>query len=729
MGRQLFHLMCAVAVFGICRSSWGQMHDFVIPSVSPPPIIDGDIDDIWATVSKQHMKNDIGEWPHSDARDISGYFQALYDSDYLYVLIDVNDSELRQDNPPAEGWRDDSAEFFFDGNNSKGAQGAIDADDFQYRFNWSVNQPDSSNYEYFHRPQSLAGVQCVMASTTTGYRFEVKFPWSTLLSGGAVPVGRLIGVDCFVNDDDNGGDREHQVAWHATAGTGWNTPRMWGTALLVESLKATGPNPPEGAIGITSPVLRWTPGETAVRHNVYLGTSPHLTAADRKVVGQVATTYSYAAGWQPGVTYYWRVDEVAADGTVYPGDLWHFVARSKTAYGPAPADGTIVADLNPILTWEPGWGAIRHQVFFGTKLDAVAAGTGNVKKATVTTPLYLPGKLDEQITYYWRVDEFDGTRTYKGLVWSFTVLTMEGFETKDFSRFPWKRRGDGAWHVTSEESHGGLYSAASGSIGDDETSVLSVVLACVAGDITFCCKVSSEPICDLLIFSIDGVEKGRWSGNQDWAVVSFPVAAGTHTFEWAYVKDSSASRGSDAAWIDDIVFPAPSLPMPDAGPTVIGVVRANGEWGNQAPIGQYDGSTSALPAQSGGLKDGNLCFSDRTYSWVYTPAQLVGAEYVRTFNSDKKSTTVTYAVTIRREATVMITVDDRIFDKQGAANLATARFAPAGTFVDVGLNLYIRENTVTDRPQSVFSARLPAGTYVFGAMPTGNNFYIIALMD
>ena len=59
MGRQLFHLMCAVAVFGICGSSWGQMHDFEIPSVSPPPIIDGDIDDIWATVSKQHMKNEL----------------------------------------------------------------------------------------------------------------------------------------------------------------------------------------------------------------------------------------------------------------------------------------------------------------------------------------------------------------------------------------------------------------------------------------------------------------------------------------------------------------------------------------------------------------------------------------------------------------------------------------------------------------------------------------------
>jgi hypothetical protein len=140
---------------------------------------------------------------------------------------------------------------------------------------------------------------------------------------------------------------------------------------------------------------------------------------------------------------------------------------------------------------------------------------------------------------------------------------MEGFETNDFSSFPWEHSGNSAWHVTSTESHEGLYSATSGSIADDETSVLSVARACVSGDITFYCRVSSEPIFDLLIFSIDGIKQGEWSGNQDWTAVSFPVAAGTHVFEWVYVKDSSASQGSDAAWIDDITFPlglAPAVP-------------------------------------------------------------------------------------------------------------------------------------------------------------------------
>jgi hypothetical protein len=158
------------------------------------------------------------------------------------------------------------------------------------------------------------------------------------------------------------------------------------------------------------------------------------------------------------------------------------------------------------------------------------------------------------------------------------------------------------------------------------------------------------------------------------------------------------------------------------------VVRANGASGNRAPIGAYNGNTSVLPTQAGGLMDNNVCFSDRTYGWAQTPVELLGPEYVRTFWSDRSSTTVTYRVTTSRAATVMITVDDRILDKQGATDVATARFAPAGTFVDTGLDLFINQNA-TNRPMSVFSARLSAGTYVFGAMPSSYNFYTIAASD
>jgi hypothetical protein len=132
---------------------------------------------------------------------------------------------------------------------------------------------------------------------------------------------------------------------------------------------------------------------------------------------------------------------------------------------------------------------------------------------------------------------------------------VESFETNDFSKFPWEQDRDDIWTVTSRQKYSGAYSAQAGSIDHDQNTTLQVTLDCVSGDITFYRKVSSESRCDYLKFYIDGAEKGEWSGEEDWAQVSFGVTAGSKTFEWTYSKDSSESEGDDTAWIDDIVFP------------------------------------------------------------------------------------------------------------------------------------------------------------------------------
>ncbi len=155
-------------------------------------------------------------------------------------------------------------------------------------------------------------------------------------------------------------------------------------------------------------------------------------------------------------------------------------------------------------------------------------------------------------------------------------LTPEDFETNSFQKYPWVHGGDAHWVISGRESHSGSYSAASGSIADGERSVLKVTLTCRSGQITFYHKVSSEPACDGLAFFIDGVQKGTWSGQEDWTAESFAVAAGTRTFEWVYSKDSATSEGSDTAWIDDIVFPldvaeTPVDVPPPTAPEVAGI--------------------------------------------------------------------------------------------------------------------------------------------------------------
>ena len=73
-----------------------------------------------------------------------------------------------------------------------------------------------------------------------------------------------------------------------------------------------------------------------------------------------------------------------------------------------------------------------------------------------------------------------------------------------------------------------------------------------------------------MIFKIDGVEKGSWSGEEGWSEVRFAVNEGTRTFEWTYSKDGSDSAGEDTAWIDDIIFPIglnSQQPQPEPQPT------------------------------------------------------------------------------------------------------------------------------------------------------------------
>jgi hypothetical protein len=167
---------------------------------------------------------------------------------------------------------------------------------------------------------------------------------------------------------------------------------------------------------------------------------------------------------------------------------------------------------------------------------------------------------------------------------------------------------------------------------------------------------------------------------------------------------------------------------------ITGVVRSNGTSGNRTPIGVFTGATAPLATQPGGLMDGNIVYSDRDYPWALTPAELIGAEYVRLFNTDKGGTgsaTVTYAVTISQACIVAVTADERftgtggVLSQQDAVNAVVTAFAAPGTFQDTGLNVYIHENATTDRPMSVFAAQLPAGTYVFAAQPSGFNYYTI----
>ncbi|MHC4173809.1 MAG: LamG-like jellyroll fold domain-containing protein, partial [Planctomycetota bacterium] len=188
--------------------------------------------------------------------------------------------------------------------------------------------------------------------------------------------------------------------------------------------RAMDPDPADGDIGGPAPFLQWTPGDGAALHDVYFGTNPDLGSAD--YMGRWSwAMYWHAPGFTPGTTYYWRIDEVEADGTtIHTGDVWSFTSASLTAHSPSPADNPAAQPIGGDLSWGSGATAVTHDVYFGTNRADVAAGTGETFKGNQPGTTYTPEVILDGTTHHWRIDEVeaDGTTKHTGEVWTFRTL-------------------------------------------------------------------------------------------------------------------------------------------------------------------------------------------------------------------------------------------------------------------------------------------------------------------
>lgn len=191
--------------------------------------------------------------------------------------------------------------------------------------------------------------------------------------------------------------------------------------LLATVLQATSPEPINGSVVVVVPQLQWIPGETAVSHDLYFGTNPEPGPAE--YISRLSTNiYCPTIEFKPGITYYWRVDEVEADGTIHTGTVWNFTFGAK-AMNPDPANGAVVVNL-PLLQWTVGDTAASYDVYYGDDLALVTEGNKSVLVAEGWPHnFYFPGSdFRAGVTYYWRIDmvEADGT-VNPGGVWSFTT--------------------------------------------------------------------------------------------------------------------------------------------------------------------------------------------------------------------------------------------------------------------------------------------------------------------
>jgi len=216
----------------------------------------------------------------------------------------------------------------------------------------------------------------------------------------------------------------------------------------------------------TEVLLQWEAGCFAASHDVYIGdnfadVNDATTSTVAIYKGRQSEDYYPATGSMPvelGKVYYWRVDEVndLHPAKLWRGQVWTFTVQPLTAYDPSPPDGARYVDRDADLAWSAGFQALSHAVYFGTDQDSLPLLSG----AQVATT-YDPGPLNYDTTYYWRIDESNGTSTYTGDVWSFT--TLPDIPITDPSLLGWWKLDEGVGTIavdwSGHSNHGTIYGA------------------------------------------------------------------------------------------------------------------------------------------------------------------------------------------------------------------------------------------------------------------------------
>jgi len=334
-----------------------------------------------------------------------------------------------------------------------------------------------------------------------------------------------------------------------------------------------------------------------------LSKNPDLTPAE---VDQILEESSTAQPASKNNTYgAGRVDALAAVNAVSIG-----TNPPNAAINPTPANGATGVMPPSRLSWNNGGGASSYMVYVGTNNGAP---WNLVNGTTVTSTNIDVAGLAYNTQYYWKVDAYNNYGNATGSIWNFATGSApdESFETGNFSQQAWTFSGNANWTVGTDAAYSGTHSAGSGTITHNQSTSLSLNIDVTsAGNISFARKVSSEANYDYLKFYIDSTLQAQWSGTVDWAMVSYAVSAGNHTFTWTYSKDVSDNGGSDKAWIDYIFLPPHEVPEPD-----IAVSPASFDFGLVAVGNTYSQSFTIQNNGAGAL-----------YGTISTPTAFTVAE-------------------------------------------------------------------------------------------------------
>lgn len=218
------------------------------------------------------------------------------------------------------------------------------------------------------------------------------------------------------------------------------------------------------------------------------------------------------------------------------GNMGHF--RSDSIWGSEPPQGI----------------SLFEEIVFGT-IPVLEPGD--------TSQLLFKVQLTESLEGLVQTGPFMARDLFNSLLDSVTLYVGNHFE--DFSRgetdhYPFVNASVSPWVIDPSTFMSSPFSLRSGIIPDYGNSAFSVAFETTGTDtLSFAYRVSSEVGYDYLHLQVDSVQVKSWSGEKGWNHHVVVLEPGYHEVTWRYQKDQSISRGEDAAWIDDIVFPESSF--------------------------------------------------------------------------------------------------------------------------------------------------------------------------
>jgi len=281
-----------------------------IPKVSTPPVIDGEIDELWHAQAA-FLINFVQSGTVEDEADFSAEWFGLYDDSNFYFIIDIHDQFLESE-AGADIWRNDRIEVYFNMDNVKPGGNGHSGDNYQYAFHW--NKPE----EQYVNNGSWDGVEWAQTTTDYGYTVEVKIPFATLTTLDAIP-GFSFGFDIAINDNDGFPTYDSVNYWWCSNGTAeWSNIDGAGTVGLGELFD-----------GNYAPIIAEVERQTALEGTA---SSINLSATDSNA-GDAITfsvpnlpafaslqdngngTAEITVNAQPGDANIYFLDVIASDGT------------------------------------------------------------------------------------------------------------------------------------------------------------------------------------------------------------------------------------------------------------------------------------------------------------------------------------------------------------------------------------------------------------------------------